>query len=350
MKLSDTYTSSLIESRFIQLINEEGEGPRWKFKYDGWKNDPSPDILLLGAYNNPQTGNNLVGGINLNYLDDKKRDQLAKFLPKIINAGNLYSRYNIGKRILPDIFQNFYRTYDASKIHGVSKDVLYPKYGFVKSAQNFIKNAAGYVTKSKQQRELEAQPKFDNDLSNMQDKLDKTVAALSQNQSARAQPTQVQQPELAAARQALQSEPAEPIDTSMQQFNVANNDLQTTQLQNKNVDPRTIDKSAIYPKLPQHLPTQSNDQEVQPVDPKDPRIMRKAITKEINQNEKELEELEEPEEPEELEDPNNQPSESIKYYSKLHGKYITESINIDKLAYNVKQIRYPSSTRKILSN
>ena len=345
MKLSDAHTSSLIESRFIQLIYEEGEGPRWKFKYDGWKNDPSPDILLLGAYKNPQTGNNLVGGINLNYLDNTKRDQLAKSLPKIINAGNLYSRYNIGKRILPDIFLNFYRTYDASKIHGVSKDVLYPKYGFVKSAQNFVKNAVGYITKTKQQRELDAQPKFDADLSNMQDKLDKTVASLSQRQ-----PVQVQQPELEIARQELQPEP---IDTSMQQFNAANNDLQTTQLQNKNVNPRTVDKTALYSQIPQQLQTQVDVQKTEPtsqIEPTDPRVMRKAITKEINQNQKELEELEQSEELEEPQELENQPSESIKYYSKQHGKYITESININKLAYNVKQIRYSSSTRKILSN
>ena len=71
MRLSDTYNMTLEESSLYcgVPILESGEGPRWKFGYDNAKVDPRPDILLLGAYQHPNTGNYLVGGINLHYLN-----------------------------------------------------------------------------------------------------------------------------------------------------------------------------------------------------------------------------------------------------------------------------------------
>ena len=99
MKLSDTTNLGLSEARYLfnTTILEDGEGPRWKFNYDNWQNDPKPDILLLGAYRHPTTGNNLVGGINLNYLDTKTRDKLARNLPKIMEPNNLKRRYWAGR-------------------------------------------------------------------------------------------------------------------------------------------------------------------------------------------------------------------------------------------------------------
>ena len=118
MKLSDAYTATLEESRFAFSvpITEDEEGPRWKFGYSNARQDPSPDILLLGAYRHPNTGNNLIGGINLHYLNKKERDELARNLPNIMGGGNLYKRYWIGRRVSPSIFNKYYRLYLSAKM------------------------------------------------------------------------------------------------------------------------------------------------------------------------------------------------------------------------------------------
>ena len=95
MKLSEATELDVSEARYIfeTTILEDGEGPRWKFNYDNWHQDPSPDILLLGAYRHPTTNNNLVGGINLHYINQEQRDRLARFLPQIMKSNNLRRRY-----------------------------------------------------------------------------------------------------------------------------------------------------------------------------------------------------------------------------------------------------------------
>ncbi|MHA2428463.1 MAG: hypothetical protein ACXADB_10605, partial [Candidatus Hermodarchaeia archaeon] len=141
MKLSDALHCSLVESTFIEPlpINEAGEGPRWKFRYDNFNVDPTPDILLLGQWRHPSTNNNLVGGINTNYLSKKQVVELAKALPQIMSANSLYNRYWTGRRLLPDIFNNFYRTYNADYIRGVTQDTMEPKHNFRKAAALWIK-------------------------------------------------------------------------------------------------------------------------------------------------------------------------------------------------------------------
>jgi hypothetical protein len=182
MKLNDAVTASVMESNLF-TINEEDEGPRWQFNYNGKKvTDFNPDILLLGAYKHPTTGNNLIGGINLNYISPKQRDQIAYALPQIINAENLLERYWIGRSLLPEIFKNYYRTYNPKYIRGVKKDVMYPKYGYLKSAQNWAKKKIGSIFKSKEQRSKELEPKYREDLAAMSDKLDQVVSQLSQDQ------------------------------------------------------------------------------------------------------------------------------------------------------------------------
>jgi hypothetical protein len=159
-------------------ILEDGEAPRWNFKYDKYKNDPNPDLLLLGSYKNNNTNNNLVGGINLHYLSKDAIEDLSKVLPQIMQGNNLYQRYHIGLRLLPDVFDNYYRTYNANYVRGVKKDVLYPKYGYMKTASNWLKKKIGGIFKSKAEREQEAVPKYPEDLEQMQSRLDQAVAAL----------------------------------------------------------------------------------------------------------------------------------------------------------------------------
>ncbi len=175
MKLSDAHTHDLTSSKFI---TEAGEAPRWSFPYSNWKHDHTPSILLLGAYTHPTSGNNLVGGINLNYLTAQQRDDLARKLPQLMTATNLYQRCHLGKQIMPDIFKNYYRTYDSKHIRGVDQSVLHPRYGVLKTTKNFLQKKVGGLFKSKARRAQDAQPKFPSDLSNMKDTLDQTVNQL----------------------------------------------------------------------------------------------------------------------------------------------------------------------------
>jgi len=204
MKLADATDFTLIEARIAydsMPILEDGEGPRWKFAYSNFKHDPTPDILLLGAWRHPNTRNNLVGGINLHYLNEKQRDALARALPQIMQGGDLKQRYWIGRRVLPDVFNNYYRTYNANFIRGVQKDVMFPKYGFMKTAQNWLKKKLGGIFKTKAQRKQEAEPQYPDDLSQMQDRLDQVV---SQLQTSPPPQEPADTPEMKAARQAFQ--------------------------------------------------------------------------------------------------------------------------------------------------
>ena len=202
MKLSDATQLDVSEARYIfeTTILEDGEGPRWKFNYDNWHQDPRPDILLLGAYRHPATNNNLVGGINLHYINQDQRDRLARSLPQIMQAKNLRQRYWVGRQLLPDIFNNYYRTYNSRFIRGVNKDVLYPKYGYMKTAQNWLKKKLAALTKSKKQRQQDIQPKYPDDLKSMQDRLDQAVNNLAQQPSDEPEDS----PEMRAASQAFQ--------------------------------------------------------------------------------------------------------------------------------------------------
>jgi hypothetical protein len=111
-------------------MTEAGALPRWQFDYDGKKTyDPRPDVLVLGAYVHPNTGNRLVGGININYMTTSELDKLEGLVPKLVKGRNLYERYNIGRSIDPLIFTTYYRTYNADNINMVGKGKIYPQYG-----------------------------------------------------------------------------------------------------------------------------------------------------------------------------------------------------------------------------
>lgn len=203
MKLADAVELDVSEARYLceTLILEDEEGPRWRFNYDNWHQDPTPDILLLGAYRHPNTGNNLVGGINLHYISPEQRDQLARALPEIMKPNNLKGRYWAGRRLVPDVFNNYYRTYNARFIRGVQKDVMYPKYGYLKTAKKWLQKKLGGIFKSKAQRQKEAEPKYPQDLQAMQDRLDQAVMQLAQEPPIEEPPDS---PEMQAARRNFQ--------------------------------------------------------------------------------------------------------------------------------------------------
>lgn len=160
------------------VINEADEGPLWSFAYDNFKIDPQPKILLLGSFKHPNTGNHLVGGININYLDKFQQKQLTKKLPLIMKGSNLYRRYHIGRKVLPDVFDKFYRTYNADYIRGVKQDTLYPRYGYLKTASNWLKNKIKDLRSTKAQRKADDKPDYPDDLRQLNTGIDRTVKDL----------------------------------------------------------------------------------------------------------------------------------------------------------------------------
>lgn len=112
------------------IIFEAGEGHRWQFDYENYKTDPKPDVLVLGTYKHPNTGNQLVGGINLHYISRRDQLDLRKLLPELSKIKGLKRRYRFGARALPHIFSDqAYRTYDSDHIADLETGVLFPVYG-----------------------------------------------------------------------------------------------------------------------------------------------------------------------------------------------------------------------------
>lgn len=116
MKFSDLHEAGPVEAHIAYVISEAY--PRKDFGYSNYNTDPRPSVLVLGAMEHPSTGNELLYGINLNYLS---RDQLGKLreeMPRIFGGNSLKSRYRRLKRFAPDIAQ-YYRSYDTDYIHRV---------------------------------------------------------------------------------------------------------------------------------------------------------------------------------------------------------------------------------------
>lgn len=117
------------------LIIEAGYARVLNFSYDKFKGDPNPKILYLGKWNNKQTGNDLIGGVNLNYLTDEQFESLRKNLRVILRAGrSLKARWKKGNELLPEIFPNTggrankgaYRTYNADMVHVRAQSTVTP--------------------------------------------------------------------------------------------------------------------------------------------------------------------------------------------------------------------------------
>lgn len=116
---------SILPISFLKILTIlEGYGKTNSFNYANWQNDPRPLILRLGKYNHPTTGNSLVGGVNLNYMSQSEVEDLQYYLPEILKPKNLRDRYWEGRRLLPQAFENFYRTYRSDMMDGSSDGTL----------------------------------------------------------------------------------------------------------------------------------------------------------------------------------------------------------------------------------
>lgn len=295
MKLANATTATLEEAAFVCSVPilEDGEGPRWKFNYQGERvHDPHPDILLLGAYRHPETGNNLVGGINLHYLDTRSRDSLAKALPKIMSARNLHDRYNRGRALAPDVFDHFYRTYDARYIRGVEPDIMYPKYGYIQAAKKWLKNK---FAKTKQQRIKDTEPEFPQDLDNIQDRLKQVVTQLQKQPPPEEPPDS---PEMQAARDAYR------------QFKRTPRDVQHRENMPMRQAEQDIEQDAELRPEPKQTPRQAQKELQQD---------RIKTRQELSNPENEINLDEPPEEPEPID-----LEESICYYSPVKGCWVIE--------------------------
>lgn len=307
MRLADAVEFEPSEARiaFQVTILEDEAGPRWKFRYDNWHVDPTPDILLLGAFRHPNTGNNLVGGINLHYLTQQQRDGLARVLPEIMHQNNLKARYWVGRRVLPDVFDNFYRTYNARFIRGVEKDTLYPKYGWLKTAKKWLGKKFKGIFKTKAQRQKEAEPQYPHDLQAMQDRLDQAVLQLSQEPPSTEPPDT---PEMQAARRAFQDfqrrKTMQDIERQEDEpFITAQQDLERAYEEPGTQAPEE-QETEMGPMEPQSQTPEQNREELE--------SEQQARQQELQNPENEI-------------NPNADLEEWIVYYSPRAGRYIVES-------------------------
>ena len=97
--------------------------PRDTFDYLAYETDPKPDVLVLGNWKHPRTKNNLVAGINLNYLSSGQLVKLRKVIKRVFRRDTLRSRYRYLKSVMPDIAM-FYRTYDAKYAKSIAHNEL----------------------------------------------------------------------------------------------------------------------------------------------------------------------------------------------------------------------------------
>lgn len=276
--------------RFMLVMTEAGALPRWHFDYSGRKTyDPRPDVLVLGAYRHPSTGNRLVGGINLNYMTSGEQESLEKILPQISRGRNLYERYNIGRSMNPLIFTTYYRTYNADAIDMIGKSKVYPQYGT-------------YVTMPDQSTEFEPAeappPPQPDDL----EELDSAAPAEVQPDVAvPAEPPMAPNAELdhdaiaAAREQEVQDEieTAEPIEVP-DQYEAEIEPVEPEQM--PDYDAQRVEELDLQVREPEpepepeEIPVEDEDDDIEPIDDND------------------VERLE----------------ESIRYYSPSKGRYIVE--------------------------
>lgn len=126
------------------LIIEAGYARVLNFSYDKFKGDPSPKILYLGKWHNRKTGNDLIGGVNLNYLTDEQLKKLRENLRTILRAGRtLKARWKKGNELLPEIFPNSggrankgaYRTYNSDMVHVRAQSTITPLDSDIKAKE-----------------------------------------------------------------------------------------------------------------------------------------------------------------------------------------------------------------------
>jgi hypothetical protein len=118
MKLSNFHALQPIESK--SLLYEDV--PRAKFAYTNYQQDPRPDVFAMSRQTNPDTGNDLVYGINLNYLSKDQLRGLLEVAPQVVNVPEA-KRYDALKYLAPDL-TDYYRSYNNDYMHEIEASDL----------------------------------------------------------------------------------------------------------------------------------------------------------------------------------------------------------------------------------
>jgi hypothetical protein len=318
--------------RIYGCIEEADEAPRWGFDYSNFRTDPSPDILVLGDWIHPNTGNHLIGGINLHYLDTRQRDELSKILPALMKQNDLYERYWTGRKLLPYVFHNFYRTYNAAHIHGLERSTLYPKYGYTKAAFNWVKDKLSSLFKSKEQRETDKLPKYPSDLTGVEDNLE--VAVKQAQRSVSGDISQPEKPKDQTPQQKLGKRELDRKKAISKQQHVTHKAEPTPNI--NDIKPKYSDdipdlqlKQAEYE---ENNPSEFSDENIEVNDEQIQRAMAaKAQQAELTKQKAEQTAKQKIHDDFMTDVENNRKEnmgESIKYYSPKHKKYIIEYINL----------------------
>lgn len=118
----------LLENKLIF----EAHGRKLYFDYTkirkGMEETTNPVVFYLGTWRRKLKSGvrrTYWCGIDMNNLDEEQLAALQHELPNILKKRSVYDRYWAGKRLLPDIFHQFYRTYNTNSVGAVIKGRLF---------------------------------------------------------------------------------------------------------------------------------------------------------------------------------------------------------------------------------
>jgi len=107
-----------------ELIVESTKFPVWDFIYPPFNTDPTPKSLVLGFYEHPRTGNQLMAGVNVRLLNASSAQRLLEVLDQLGDGQNTIKRVRILRHLLGSVFDTAYRTYDVGKMKNVRKGTI----------------------------------------------------------------------------------------------------------------------------------------------------------------------------------------------------------------------------------
>lgn len=105
----------------------EASLPLWEFAYEEYENDPTPKVVVLGSYTNPNTNNELLMGVNVRLLNSTQALQLIRIINDLTSIKDSKTRVRFLRTRLKSVFDTAYRTYDLSKISNVDKSKISSK-------------------------------------------------------------------------------------------------------------------------------------------------------------------------------------------------------------------------------
>ena len=123
MILEDLLENKLIFERHARKLSFDYT----KFR-QGREEVTQPVVLYLGTWRrrlNSGVHRTYWCGIDMNNLDEEQLSALQFHLPEILKNRRVYDRYWTGKRLLPDVFEAHYRTYNTNSVGAIIKGRLF---------------------------------------------------------------------------------------------------------------------------------------------------------------------------------------------------------------------------------